>query len=178
MEIDMALAPSWAQILPQPPPAAKYTIGDTIRMFDRRTVEVGGGWGHRDHAGGRYCGGAVSLKKADDSAFPLPSDLASRSLSLGPGGQALARRAAVRTGGHTIPFLITATRRGGSACPSRPICSSSSDGRAPPSQGGGRGFESRLLLHGSCVRRASQNKCRERHGAVPYEKTIHWRIKT
>lgn len=45
MEIYMILTPSWAQALPQPPPAAKFTGGDTIRMFDRHTVEVGGGWG-------------------------------------------------------------------------------------------------------------------------------------
>lgn len=37
----MSLAPPWAQVQPQPPPAAKYT-GGVIREFDQRTVEVGG----------------------------------------------------------------------------------------------------------------------------------------
>ena len=41
MNIYMALAPPWAQILPQPPPAAK-TTEDMIRRDDQRTVMASG----------------------------------------------------------------------------------------------------------------------------------------
>lgn len=41
MNLYMALAPPWAQVLPQPPPAAKFTI-PKIRPARRRIVEVNG----------------------------------------------------------------------------------------------------------------------------------------
>lgn len=41
MKIYMALAPPWAQVLPQPPPAAKFS-GTQIRHVEQRTLEVGG----------------------------------------------------------------------------------------------------------------------------------------
>lgn len=45
MNVYMALAPPWAQILPQPPPAAKFTM-IAIR-FDQRTLEASGQLGAR-----------------------------------------------------------------------------------------------------------------------------------
>lgn len=46
MQLYMALAPPWAQILPQPPPAAKFTV-TKIRIFRRRYVEAIGQPGAR-----------------------------------------------------------------------------------------------------------------------------------
>ena len=43
MNIYMALAPPWAQALPQPPPAATYT--QWIGRSRQHTVKAGGGWG-------------------------------------------------------------------------------------------------------------------------------------
>lgn len=129
MEAYMALAPFWAQVLPQPPPAAKYTNGEEIRMFDRRAVEVGGGWGAqcsggperrahirqavepnprrlnlRGSARDRYRSGAVVLKKADSSAFPLLSGLTSdrHHRRSGAGICPVCRR---HEPGHTIPIF-------------------------------------------------------------------------
>lgn len=101
----MSLAPPWAQALPQPPPAAMFTGGEAVKdatsMVEQRTVEAGGGWGanlnaecgvhhdlrpglglRKERVGGeptrgRYRSGAVALKKAGGSAFPLPSGLTS-----------------------------------------------------------------------------------------------------
>lgn len=47
MEFYMVLAPAWAQVLPRPPPAAKYEWRNDRSKGDRHTVEVGGSWGRK-----------------------------------------------------------------------------------------------------------------------------------
>lgn len=42
MELYMALAPPWAQALPQPPPAALGNKGMRIGMDEQRTVKASG----------------------------------------------------------------------------------------------------------------------------------------
>lgn len=42
MKVYMALAPPWAQILPQPPPAAKYIPADVDRNDTQHALEVCG----------------------------------------------------------------------------------------------------------------------------------------
>ena len=47
MNIYMALAPPWAQALPQPPPGVFICVV-TDRRIDQHTVEAGGSWGRCD----------------------------------------------------------------------------------------------------------------------------------
>ena len=44
-DLIVVVAPPWAQVLPQPPPAAKLLAGMRQRCGNQRTVKAGGSWG-------------------------------------------------------------------------------------------------------------------------------------
>ncbi len=49
MKSYMCLAPPWAQILPQPPPTAKYIVWDVICIDTQHALEVCGCCGGTDN---------------------------------------------------------------------------------------------------------------------------------